>query len=102
MVSDALEMLVVDEAARVVTENDGRGDDVVGAEMNESPMPSGFDVEELVVVVTTRFPCGKCRGEWRKNDLNNLQHAILYHTHIISYYDLTKYRCCSTCGSMRV
>ena len=45
MVSDALEMLVVDEAARVVTENDGRGDDVVGAEMNELPMPSEADVD---------------------------------------------------------
>ena len=27
---------------------------------------------------------------------------MLYHTRMISYYDVMKYLCCSTCGSMRV
>ena len=31
-------------------------------------------------------------GEWRKNELEHIQHAILYHTHTISYYDVMKYR----------
>ena len=35
-----------------VTEAGGLNDDVVGAEMNESPLSSEADVDELVVVVT--------------------------------------------------
>ena len=34
-----MEALVVDETAGGVTEVDRLGDDIVGAEMNESPMP---------------------------------------------------------------
>ena len=29
----------------------------------------------------TRFPSETCLGEWRKNDLKTIPHAILYHTH---------------------
>ena len=47
-----MEMLVVGEMVEGVTEAGGLGDDVVGAEMNESPMSSEADVDELVVVVT--------------------------------------------------
>ena len=43
-------MLVVDEMVEDVTEAGGLGDDVVGAEMNESSMSSEADVCELVVV----------------------------------------------------
>ena len=54
MVYDALEMLVIGKTAGGVTEVDGLGDDVVGAEMNESPMPSEADIDELVVVATVQ------------------------------------------------
>ena len=37
-----------------VTEVGGLGDDVVGAEMNESPMSLEADVDELVVVTVER------------------------------------------------
>ena len=47
----------------------------------------------------TRFS-GMCLGEWRKNELKNVQHAILYHTHMTSYYDVMKYLCCSTCRAL--
>ena len=40
------------EMVEGVTEAGGLGDDVVGAEMNESPMSSEADVDDLVVVVT--------------------------------------------------
>ena len=50
----------------------------------------------------TRFPSGTCLGEWRKNELKNIRHVMLYHTHMISFYDVMKYLCCSTCGSMHV
>ena len=52
MVHDALEMLVADETDGGVTEVDELGDDVVGEEMNESPMRSEADVDKLEVVVT--------------------------------------------------
>ena len=45
-------MFVVEKMVEGVTEDGGLGDDVVGAEMNESPMSSEADVDELVVVVT--------------------------------------------------
>ena len=45
-------MFVVEKMVEGVTEDGGLGDDVVGAEMNESPMFSETDVDELVVVVT--------------------------------------------------
>ena len=45
-------MLIVDEMVEGVTEAGGLGDDVVGAEMNESPMFSEADIDELVPVVT--------------------------------------------------
>ena len=47
-------MLVVDEMVEDVTEAGGLGDDVVGAEMNESSMSSEADVCELVVVTVER------------------------------------------------
>ena len=52
--------------------------------------------------VVTRSLSGTCLGQWRKNELKNTQHSILYNTHKISYYDLMEYLCCSICGSMRV
>ena len=53
---------------------------------------------------STRFPSVTCLGEWRKNERKNIYNAILYHTHMIPYYDVMKYLylCCSTCGSMYV
>ena len=45
-------MLLVDETVEGVTRAAGLGDDVVGVEINESPMSSEADVDELVVVVT--------------------------------------------------
>ena len=48
-------MLVVGEMVEGVTEAGGLGDDVVGAEMNESPMCSEADVDELVAVVTVEL-----------------------------------------------
>ena len=45
-------MLAVDEMVEGVTEAGGLGDDAVGAEMNESPMSSEADVDELVAVLT--------------------------------------------------
>ena len=53
-VHDALDMLVV-EIVKGVTEASGLGDDVVGAEMNESPMSSEAAVDELVAVVTVEL-----------------------------------------------
>ena len=53
----------------------------------------------------TRFLSGTCLGEWRKNELKNIQHAILYHTYaydIILYYDVLKIFVVYTCGSMHV
>ena len=46
MVHDALGMLGIDETDGGITEIDGFGDHVVGAEMNESPMPSEAGVNE--------------------------------------------------------
>ena len=45
-------MLVVGEMVEGVTEAGGLGDDVVGAEVNESPMSSEAGVDELAAVVT--------------------------------------------------
>ena len=42
------------EMVEGVTEVGGLGDDVVGAEMNESPMSLEADVDELVVVTVER------------------------------------------------
>ena len=47
-------MLVVDEVVEGVTQAGGLGDDVVGTEMNESPMSSEADVELVVVVSVER------------------------------------------------
>ena len=56
----------------------------------------------MCVYKYARLPSGTCLGEWRKNELKNIQHAILYHTHMMSYYDVMIFLCCSTCGSMHV
>ena len=45
-------MLLVDETVEGVTRAAGLGDDVVGVEINESPMSSEADVDELAAVVT--------------------------------------------------
>ena len=55
-----------------------------------------------VSIYHTRFPSGTCLREWRKNEQKNVQHETLYHTHMISCYDVIKYLCCSTCGNMHV
>ena len=41
----------------------------------------------------TRLPFGTCLWEWRKNELKNIERAILYRTHIVSYHDVMKYLC---------
>ena len=56
---------------------------------------------KIGIICSTRFPSGTS-GEWRKNELKNVQHAILYHTRMILYHDVMKYLCCSTYGSMHV
>ena len=47
------------------------------------------DVKIYKHMLGTRFPQGTCVGEWRKNELKNIQHAILYYTSMVSYYDNT-------------
>ena len=56
----------------------------------------------FICIHNTRFPSGTCLEEWRKNELQNIHHAILHHTRMTSCYDVMKYLCCSTCGSMHV
>ena len=56
----------------------------------------------IYIPVDTKFSSGTCLREWRKNELKNIQHAILYHTHMILHYNCMKYICCSTCGSIHV
>ena len=64
-------MFVVEKMVEGVTEDGGLGDDVVGAEMNESPMSSDANVDELVVVVTVEretAEVNKCLMPSRGND----------------------------------